>query len=81
MKNYEKLYTPGDVDGDENVNLKDLVALAQSVAGWDTAVNVAALDVNGDGAVTLQDVTYFAQYLAGWDAPLSETEYVPVVVE
>lgn len=48
----------GDIDGDETVNLNDLVTIAQYVAGWENLeANTYALDVNGDGAVDLNDVT------------------------
>ncbi len=58
----------GDVDGDEDVNLNDLVTLAQHVAGWEgVEVDENALDVNGDGEVDLKDVAHLAKYLAGWD--------------
>ena len=60
-------HIPGDVNGDGEVNLKDLVALAQKVAGWEVDVDENALDVSGDGDVDLADVTKLAQHLAGWD--------------
>jgi len=74
----EPSFTPGDIDDDQNVNLNDLVALAQKVAGWDTEVNTYALDVNGDGLVNLTDVNHLAQNLAGWkDVEISEKPYNP----
>ena len=61
-------HIPGDVNGDGDVNLKDLVTLAQYVADWDgLEVDENALDVNGDGEVDLDDVNTLARYLAGWD--------------
>lgn len=58
----------GDVDGDEDVSLKDLVTLAQYVVGWEgLEVDENALDVDGDGNVDLDDVNRLARYLAGWD--------------
>ena len=61
-------HIPGDVDGDDDVNLKDLVKLAQYVAGWEgLEVDENALDVDGDGDVDLDDVNRLAKYLAGWD--------------
>lgn len=61
-------HMPGDVDGDDDVNLKDLVKLAQYVAGWEgLEVDENALDVDGDGDVDLDDVNRLAKYLAGWD--------------
>lgn len=62
-------YTPGNIDNDEeeNVDLKDVVILAQYVAEWNVICNEAALDVNGDSSVDLQDIVYLAQYVAGWE--------------
>lgn len=74
IENPAPLFTPGNVDGDKdnNVNLQDVVALAQVVAGWDNVEHIeAALDVNGDGDVDLQDVVHLAQYVAGWDVELA----------
>lgn len=63
-----KNYISGDIDGDESINLNDLVTIAQYTAGWgNLEINQYALDVNGDDVVNLQDVTHFARYLAGWD--------------
>lgn len=59
-------HIPGDIDGNDTVNLKDLVALAQHVADWDVTVDEYALDVDGDGSVDLDDVNRLARYLAGW---------------
>ena len=74
---YEKVtveaqnFVPGDIDGDENVNLKDLITIARQVANWENLeVNTSALDVNGDGVVDLNDVNHLARYLAGWGVEL-----------
>lgn len=78
-KNYEIIipynssqptYTPGNINDDGEVNLSDVVVLAQKMAGWDVSCNQNALDVNGDSATNLQDVVYLAQYVAGWDVQL-----------
>ena len=59
--------TPADTNNDGAVNLKDLIALAQYVAGWqNTGAYLPALDINGDNEITLLDVNVLAQYLAGW---------------
>ena len=62
-----KEYTPGDIDGNDNVDLSDVVVLAQYAAGWDVTCNEAALDVDGNGTIDLHDVVILAQYVAGWD--------------
>ena len=64
-----KAYIVGNIndDGEGNVDIDDVVALAQIVAGWQGVVhNSNALDVNGDGYVTIDDVVHLAQYVAGW---------------
>ena len=66
----EKLpkHTAGDINNDNNVNLKDLITLAQYVADWGNInYNRYALDTNGDDMVTLDDVNNLARYLAGWE--------------
>ena len=73
-------YTP-DVNDDKDVNLKDLVALAQYVADWDVAVNEAVTDVNGSGETNLDDVTLLAQYLAGWNVEADMATGNPILPE
>lgn len=66
---------PGNINGDDaaTVDLDDVVALAQVVAGWQNVVhNPDRCDVNGDGEVTLDDVVLLAQYVAGWDVKLAK---------
>lgn len=58
----------GDINGDGNVDLNDVVTLAQYVAGWDVEVAMSAVNVNGDTVNgDLNDVVHLAQYVAGWD--------------
>ena len=61
----------GDVNGDEEITLDDVVLLAQYVAGWDVEPNLNLANVNGDDDITLDDVVLLAQYVAGWDVTLS----------
>jgi lysophospholipase L1-like esterase len=66
----------GDINFDEQVNLKDLVMLAKFVADWENlSYNRDTLDVNGDNLVNLEDVNYLARHLAGWEG------YTPVINE
>lgn len=70
-------FTPGDINGDGDVNLKDLVTIAQVQAKWTDVTYVSyALDTNGNGQFTLDDVSFFAQYLAGWNVVLNTEAYV-----
>ena len=59
-------YLP-DVDSNNEVNLKDLILLAQYVAEWDVELDTFVADVDGSGSTDLNDVSVLAQYLAGWD--------------
>ena len=61
------MYIPGDINGDDAVNNKDLTRLFQYLSDWDVEVDEAALDVNGDGAVNNKDLTRLFQYLSDWD--------------
>ena len=62
----------GDVNGDGQVNVRDVALLQQYVAGWDVTVNEAAADANGDGGVNVRDVARLQQYVAGWDVTLGK---------
>ena len=64
---YIQAATVGDANDDGNINLDDVVVLAQYVAEWDIECNEAALDTNGDGIVNLDDIVHLAQYVAEWE--------------
>lgn len=68
--NHVMPYTPGDINDSGNVDLSDVVALAQKVAGWSVSCNEAALNVDGAGTVNLDDVVCLAQFVAGWSVIL-----------
>ena len=70
-------FMPGDINDDEKVNVKDLVAFAQYLAKWGVKVNELALDVNCDGKVNVKDIVRLAQYLAGWDVSIGEPDVKP----
>ena len=63
-------YTPGDVNGDGTVNLKDVALLQQYLSGWSVTIIEAASDTNGDGTVNLKDVALLQQFLSGWSVTL-----------
>ena len=63
----------GDTTGDNSVDIRDVILLAQYCAEWDSAldtVNPASADTNGDGSVDIRDVILLAQYCAGYDVVL-----------
>ncbi len=71
-------YLPGDVNGDDKVNIRDAAMILQSIAYWGVEVRDIVADVNCDGKVNIRDVAMILQYLAGWDVVLGEE---PVAVE
>lgn len=63
--------TPGDINGDGEVDLKDVTTLSRHIAGWTgLTVTEELLDTNGDGQVDLKDVTLLSRFIAGWDVSL-----------
>lgn len=65
----------GDINGDGNVNNKDLTRLMRALAGEDVEVVTETLDVNGDGNFNNKDLTRLMKYLAGEDVSI----YPPVI--
>ena len=66
----EPQWTPGDINGDGDVNNKDVTRLFQYLSEWDVDADENALDVNGDGTVNNKDLTRLFQYLSGWDVEI-----------
>ena len=63
-------YTPGDINGDTKVNIRDLGLFQQYLNGWDVQVIEAAADVNGDNKLNIRDLGTLQQFLNGWDVTL-----------
>ena len=57
----------GDVDGDGEVLMSDVIALSRYCADWGNAIDPEAADVNADGVVDMGDVIKLRRYLADWD--------------
>lgn len=60
----------GDVNGDNEINSKDAVLLAQYLAEWDVTIIEENADVNLSGSITVSDAVLLAQYLAEWNVTL-----------
>ena len=56
-------YLPGDINGDGNVNTKDLTRLLKYINHEDVDCTEQALDVNGDGKVNTKDLTRLLKYI------------------
>jgi hypothetical protein len=57
-------FIPGDLDGNEILNISDVTLLIQYVlTGQDSGINIDAADYNGDGTTNISDVTEFIQYI------------------
>ena len=54
---------PGDANGDDKVNNRDLGLLQQYLNEWDVTITVAAADLNGDGKVNNRDLGLLQQLL------------------
>lgn len=70
-------FIPGDVNGDGEVDNKDVVTLFRYLSGGNVKVNTIALDVNGDGSVDNKDVVVLFRFLSGADVTLSGIPYTP----
>ena len=65
---YLRLYLPGDLNRDREVDSRDLLRLRQMLVGTETLSPAA--DLNGDGTVDILDLVRFRRYLAGEDVIL-----------
>jgi len=63
-------YTPGDINGDTKVNIRDLGLFQQYLNGWDVTIIEAAADVNGDNKLNIRDLGTLQQFLNGWNVEL-----------
>lgn len=61
------IYLEGDVNGDGNINLKDVILAMKVACGMDTVGEsiVAGADVSGDNKIGLAEVIYVMQKVAG----------------
>jgi hypothetical protein len=55
----------GDVNGDDKVNVGDIMAVINVMAGVGGEAEKAAADINGDGAVNIGDIMAVINIMAG----------------
>ncbi|MBO5231860.1 MAG: hypothetical protein J6B88_04485 [Clostridia bacterium] len=63
---FKKSAQKGDFDFNGRVDLVDVVALSQYVAGWDITCSGTEMNINGDSETDLLDVVHLSQYVANW---------------
>lgn len=63
-------YTPGDINNDGKINMKDIVLLQQFLNGWNVSINKQAANVNADSSINMKDIVLLQQYLNGWKVVL-----------
>lgn len=75
---YDADYLPGDLNGDDVVNSRDVIhARRYIVGGYAQDVNLAAADVNNDLKVDTTDVILMRRHLAGgYDVELASSDLV-----
>ena len=62
--------TPGDVNRDGAINMKDIVLVQQYINHWDVSIVERAADVNDDGDINMKDLVILQQYINGWEVEL-----------
>ena len=72
MKAYPKSSArlPGDANESGTVDIRDVMLIQQSIAGWNVTVKKENCDVNGDGLINIKDVMLIQQSIAGWKVTL-----------
>ena len=63
-------YISGDVNGDGEINNKDLGVLRRWLNDWDVEIDPLASDVNRDGTVNNKDLGILRRFLNDWDVEL-----------
>ena len=58
---YKYLY--GDVNGDGNVNMKDLTALQRWINGWNISISTENAEVTGEGSINMRDLVGLQRYI------------------
>ena len=57
-------FAPGDINGDNSLDVKDVLRLAKFVCGVSVEMNASG-DVNGDGTIDVRDVLRLAKFVSG----------------
>lgn len=59
-------YIPGDLNGDQEVNITDVILARRQIAGgYEQTIHAPAADVNADGYLDITDVILMRRFIAG----------------
>ena len=62
----EPSYKLGDANGDDEVDVKDVIAIRRHITGgYSVTINEAASNVNGDDKIDVKDAIVIRRYIAG----------------
>lgn len=64
----------GDINGDGQIDNKDLACLLLFLSGWNVKVEGAAIDPNGDNRTDIKDSVRLFKYLCGFDVAVYSGE-------
>ena len=62
---------PGDVNGDGERNIMDVIRLLKYVSDWDVKIEKGNADVTGDQNVNIMDVIRLLKFVSGWKVELN----------
>lgn len=63
-------YVPGDLNGDQEVNVTDVILARRHIAGgYEQNINEAAADMSADGEINITDVILLRRFIAGGYPP------------
>lgn len=71
----------GDVNGDKEINIADVVILKKHLASMQTIIDLKASDVNVDGKVNITDAVLLMKHMAGMNVVLGSAEQPTTPVE
>lgn len=68
---------PGDVNGDETVDMKDVVLMIRCLTGWNVGISEEYGDLDGNGRIDMRDLILLIRYILS-SAPEPEPKPDPV---
>ena len=68
--------TTGDVNGDEAVDVKDVVLMIRFLTGWDVGISEEYGDFDGNGRIDMRDLILLIRYILS-STPEPEPEPKP----